>query len=897
MTTERIQIVVSQTGARRVRRDLEDIGKGASGADGALTLLKRTIGALGFAALARELVKTADGFTNITNKLKLVTTGTVQLSVVQGELLRVANATRSGFEDTVDTYAKIARQSKALGASQREVIQFTESLNQAIILSGADAQQTAGAIRQLGQAMGSGALRGDELNTVMENTPEVAIAIANGMGITIAQLRALGAQGKITSQDILRSFREARVELDERFGRTVATVGQSTQVFSNNWTVFIGELNASLGITAAMAQGILYLSKNLDTAARIAAVLAITVGVTFARQAIPAAISGVQKLTLALVESGWGAVLVLITAAAAALVVFSNRIRLSTDGLVTLADVGVAVWNKLKDGFLFVARIARSAFSDVNQSSAETYDNMSHYQQDWLEEAARSIDEYLQAWVGVANVIGGIFQALWSQLVADFKGVVRIISSGFSADSIRDFGNGPGVVGLQDVIDKAFADAVGSVNFAKGIVSDARDVSNARRLKESEAQRGRDLALESLNVVPTAGAKTAASKTKKGPTFSGLLRDLETEGKLLGLNNRARERAVTLLGMESSLKRKLTPDEGTAALAQVALNQRLKAMADLQQPTADYIAQVETLNDVMAKAPTLTQLATQALAEAEIQFLSSQQGGGFADGYARQLRIMQLETRNAVSEMGAEFASLFGPGGTLSKGIGDAVAQSIVFGERFDQSIKKVAQSIVGQLISSLVQLGVNMTLNAAIGNSTAAAATAVSVGQAGVVSAAWATPAALVNAATFGAAGVAGTASLTSSIAAAKALSVIPGFAAGGYTGDGPTNRIAGAVHGGEYVLDAATTARVGRRNLDRLAASRGEGGGGSRMPNITVINADVPGMAFETNQLSAGDVEIIARRQVTLHAAAVVAKDTRSANGKMASAITTRTSARMRR
>ena len=96
----------------------------------------------------------------------------------------IANATRSDFEATSELYARLANSSKELGVGQEQLLKFTKILNQAIVLSGASAEEAAGGIRQLAQGMASGTLRGDELNSVMENFPKVADIIAQGLGVT-----------------------------------------------------------------------------------------------------------------------------------------------------------------------------------------------------------------------------------------------------------------------------------------------------------------------------------------------------------------------------------------------------------------------------------------------------------------------------------------------------------------------------------------------------------------------------------------------------------------------------------------------------------------------------------------------------------------------------------------
>jgi tape measure domain-containing protein len=135
---------------------------------------------------------------------------------------------------------------KDLGITQKELTQFTESLNQAIILSGASAVEAQAGLIQFSQGIASGALRGDELRSVLEQLPVVADILAKELNVTRGELRELGAQGAITSDIILKAFANARVELSERFARTVPTISQSFQVLRNAVVKTFGEFDKPL---------------------------------------------------------------------------------------------------------------------------------------------------------------------------------------------------------------------------------------------------------------------------------------------------------------------------------------------------------------------------------------------------------------------------------------------------------------------------------------------------------------------------------------------------------------------------------------------------------------------------------------------------------------------------
>jgi tape measure domain-containing protein len=902
MSNERIAIEITETGARRVKAGLEGIGDGAKEAEGALKLLKSTLGALGVGLFLKNILATADAYTTLTNQVRLVTKGHEQLGVVTERLLQIANSTRGSFEGTAEAYVKVARQADVLGVSQNEVLQFTESLNQAIALSGSTSQQAEAGIRQLGQAIGSGALKGDELNSILENTNEVAQVIAKGMGVTIGQVKALGSAGKITGTVILDAFKKAREELAERFGSTIPTVGQAVTVLENTWTSFIGKLNEGTGITAALSQGIIFVAEHLETLARVLGALAAVITVVLVRQALAALIAKLEVLDLWLAANPYVALTMAILAAAAALAFFADQISVSTDGMVTLADVGVAAWHYIRDGIVALARIVGANFDKFVEWAGETFGNMAENSISFPRAVARGLDNILRLFNAVAYAIIYSFEAVWKQLKAGITFVYDFWKAVLTGQELPKKAALLGA-GLAENFQGGFIkgwEAMGSAGLLEkgldGLLDSARMVANSRLEAQMAADASRAKALSALDQKGTAAAPAASTKFKK--SFSSELQEMRNEGLLLLKNTAARQVQNDVIRMEQSLRRGLTQDELKQVAAVSLDNQALQLRSDtlmaISQPLDDYALQMTSLNAIMRDTPALTAAVTEEMSKLEQQMLQSQSGGTFADGYIRQMRIMQLETRNAVSDIGATFATVFGPGGMLSQGIGDAVAQSIVFGDSFDQAIKHVAQSIIANLISALVQVGINMALNAALGNGLQAAAAATSVATAGAVTAAWGPAATLVNAATFGAGAAAGSAALAASLASTKGLAAVSGFASGGYTGNGSTSAVAGVVHGKEYVLNAQATQRIGRSNLDRM---NGSGNWNQSHINITAINRDVPGMEFQVNQLSENDVEIIASRTVAREASNVIANDLANPSGRTSRALSTHTTASRKR
>ncbi|WP_082178072.1 tape measure protein, partial [Acinetobacter baumannii] len=131
------------------------------------------------------------------------------------------------------------------------------------------------ALVQFGQALASGTLRGEELNSVMEQTPALAKAIAKGMGITVGELRSVAAEGKITSQEIVKALRNVESDVDALFAKTDITIGQSLTLLNNEITKFVGEAGKGSGAAQVLAGSVQTLASNLDLIADGALVVGI----------------------------------------------------------------------------------------------------------------------------------------------------------------------------------------------------------------------------------------------------------------------------------------------------------------------------------------------------------------------------------------------------------------------------------------------------------------------------------------------------------------------------------------------------------------------------------------------------------------------------------------------
>jgi tape measure domain-containing protein len=224
---------------------------------------QRLAGALAVGQIARW----SDEWTSAGNRLALVTDSVREQERVQRQLFDTAQETRAEFGATVSLYTKVERNANQLGVTQAEVARITETVNKAFAVSGATAKESSQGIHQLGQALASGVLRGDEFNTISEAAPRLRDAIAEAAGVSIGELRKMAEAGELTAGLVSRAMLTASDAIDSEFDRMQITIGQSVQQLENSAIRWIGQTGEMTGASALTANSISFLANNFDTAA------------------------------------------------------------------------------------------------------------------------------------------------------------------------------------------------------------------------------------------------------------------------------------------------------------------------------------------------------------------------------------------------------------------------------------------------------------------------------------------------------------------------------------------------------------------------------------------------------------------------------------------------------
>ncbi|HFF8234427.1 tape measure protein [Acinetobacter baumannii] len=279
----RLVIVIDAKNAERNARNLgneldsiERKGDFATKSMDALSVATRQLaGYMAGLVTVSAAISKMDTYTGLQNRLKLVTNNQVELNKATEDTFRIAQKTYSAWDSVLQVYQRFSDNAKTLNLTMDDTARLTETVSKAVAISGASAAAADAALVQFGQALASGTLRGEELNSVMEQTPALAKAIAKGMGITVGELRSVAAEGKITSQEIVKALRNVESDVDALFAKTDITIGQSLTLLNNEITKFVGEAGKGSGAAQVLAGSVQTLASNLDLIADGALVVGI----------------------------------------------------------------------------------------------------------------------------------------------------------------------------------------------------------------------------------------------------------------------------------------------------------------------------------------------------------------------------------------------------------------------------------------------------------------------------------------------------------------------------------------------------------------------------------------------------------------------------------------------
>lgn len=266
-----------EAGLNRTERSLSSI-------EGTMSSLTGVAKALIAALSVQQVGAYAQAWQDLSNKLANAVRDSVPpfetLADVTERVFDISQKTRSGLDATATLYARLERSTRSYGVSVEDITRLTTIINQGFVVSGSTAEEASNAIIQLAQGLASGALRGDEFNSVNEQGNRLMIALADSMNVSIGALRNMAAEGKLTTDVIVNGLLSQGDKIGQEFAKTTATISQSLEIANNNITKFFGE-NATVKTGVKIfSDSVISLSENLDV---LSTTLTIVAGVMGAR--------------------------------------------------------------------------------------------------------------------------------------------------------------------------------------------------------------------------------------------------------------------------------------------------------------------------------------------------------------------------------------------------------------------------------------------------------------------------------------------------------------------------------------------------------------------------------------------------------------------------------------
>lgn len=259
----------------RVKRFTDTTTKQLNNIERSMNSLNRVSANLFKAGIAgfgvSQLKGFADGYTEIQNKLRLVESASISSSKGLNNVFDIALKTNQSINATSGVYQRFAQNAETLKISQAQIASLTETVSKAVAVSGASAGAADAALTQFGQALGSGILRGDEFNSVMEQTPALAKAIATGLSVTTGELRNMAKEGKLTMDVLVPALERAKESVDDQFNTRILTISAAFENLNTSTIKWIGELDKSTGASEAFAKAINEIANHLTVVASLAA--------------------------------------------------------------------------------------------------------------------------------------------------------------------------------------------------------------------------------------------------------------------------------------------------------------------------------------------------------------------------------------------------------------------------------------------------------------------------------------------------------------------------------------------------------------------------------------------------------------------------------------------------
>ncbi len=299
------------------KRHTKETKKTGHEAGNLLSTFKKIAAAAGVSALVKSFFDLSDTQTSINARLGMMNDGLQSTAELNEMIYQSAQRSRAAYDSTADAVTKMGLNAGNAFTSNQELVAFMESVNKQFAIGGAEAAQMKGAMMQLTQAMGSGALRGEELNSILDAAPGIARDIERYMGWASGSIKQYAEDGLITAEVVKYAMLDSAETINEQFASMPMTLSQAMTQIQNEvqhtlqdsasqWNDFINSADgqrilrnmitlfstlAEAGIDALsfIGQGALFVVDNLDFILPVLAAIAIGFAVVKSQAILTAA--------------------------------------------------------------------------------------------------------------------------------------------------------------------------------------------------------------------------------------------------------------------------------------------------------------------------------------------------------------------------------------------------------------------------------------------------------------------------------------------------------------------------------------------------------------------------------------------------------------------------------
>lgn len=318
---------------KELKQSLDETKKGIDSihqsAQGLRRMLVGAVGAVAAFLGTRELIRATSAWTDYTGQVQRAIGPTEDVRAAMARLVEIANRTFSAVDQTMESFLRFSPILSALGLNMNEQLDVVEAMNNALVVSGAKGDRAATVSEALARAFALGELRGQNLNTVLAQGGRIAELLADHFRVNINELRSLGEQGRITSAELVKAFRDQGSVVRAEADAMATTIEDAVTIMRNNFLAWIGDADQMSGASRLVAEGILQIANNLDTVIPLlitfVGALALTKVVAFG-QAIFTLIAGLAALGPLIVAHPVTALAVALGAAALAMLYFTGQL-------------------------------------------------------------------------------------------------------------------------------------------------------------------------------------------------------------------------------------------------------------------------------------------------------------------------------------------------------------------------------------------------------------------------------------------------------------------------------------------------------------------------------------------------------------------------------------------